>query len=95
MKTPPFPQNPSPKTQELPVNKPGAEPAERVVAMSMLSEAEIELLISALYTLEDAHCRLADRAEGLKEQAKARTETARRCLTLAEKLATLLPWEEE
>jgi len=47
-----FSQNPSPKTQELPVNKPGAEPAERVVAMSMLSEAEIELLISALYTLE-------------------------------------------
>jgi len=63
----------------------------------MLSEAEIELLISALYTLEDAHCRLVDRAEaeGLKEQAKPRTETARRCLTLAEKLATLLPWEEE
>ncbi len=48
----------------------------------MLSAPEIELLISALYTLEDAHCRLADPAatEGRKEQARARVETARRCL---------------
>jgi hypothetical protein len=78
MKTP-FPQKIAP---------PGIEPE----IAAALTEAEIELIISALYTLEDAHCRLADRAatEGRKEQAQARHESAHRCLALAEKFTALL-----
>ena len=51
-----------------------------------LSEAEIELLMSELYLLEDCHWRLTEQAaaEDRVEQTHARVQSAKRCVTLAE-----------